>query len=293
MTALIPGVAGALVVAGLLGVILALRRVPGKPPAPPRAMAFGLVPGVGRLAGLSRRTRMLLVVGAGVGVIVALLTGWVIAVVLVPAATAGIPALLSAPKEASHIDRLEALEEWSRSLAGVLTVSVGLEQALIATLRSAPEPIRAEVSALAARLRARWATEDAIRAFADELNDSTGDLVAGFLILGARRRGSGLASVLESLAESVAADVRARREIEADRAKPRATARWVTIITVSVLVFLALTGDYVRPYSSPFGQVLLGVLLALFVATLIWMRQMAAGTPLPRFLGATAKEAAR
>ena len=101
------------------------------------------------------------------------------------------------------------------------------------------------------RLRARWATEDALRAFADDLDDATGDVIAANLILGARRRGAGLASVLDGLAESVAADVRARREIEADRAKPRATARWVTIITVSVLAFLALTGDVRRPVRVP------------------------------------------
>src|SRR3954471_21574850 len=97
--------------------------------------------------------------------------------------------------------------------------------------------------------------------FADDLDDATGDLVAANLILGARRRGAGLASVLESLAESVAADVRARREIEADRAKPCATARWVTIITLSVLGFLALSGDYVAPFGTPLGQLLLTVLL--------------------------------
>ena len=104
------------------------------------------------------------------------------------------------------------MEEWTRSLSGVLTAGVGLEQALRRHpalhpgSRSAPE-----VTRLVARLRARWATEDALRAFADELDDATGDLVAANLILGARRRGAGLASVLEGLAESVAADVRARR----------------------------------------------------------------------------------
>ena len=56
---------------------------------------------------------------------------------------------------------------------------------------------------LVARLRARWDTEEALRAFADELDDATGDLIAANLILGARRRGAGLASVLEGLAESV------------------------------------------------------------------------------------------
>ena len=177
------------------------------------------------------------------------------------------------------------MEEWTRSLSGVLTVGVGLEQALVATLRSTPAPIPPEVTRLVARLRARWATEDALRAFADELDDATGDLVAANLILGARRRGAGLASVLEGLAESVAADVRARRQVEADRAKPRATARWVTMITVGVLVILAVSGTYVEPYGTPLGQVILVVLLAAYVATLVWMRRMAIGratAPVPR-----------
>ncbi|MEO8749003.1 MAG: hypothetical protein ABI384_01280, partial [Allobranchiibius sp.] len=152
-----------------------------------------------------------------------------------------------------------------------------------------PDAIGPEVTRLVARLGARWGTEDALRAFADDLDDATGDLVAANLILGARRRGRGLANVLESLAESVSADVRARRAIEADRAKPRATARWVTLITVGVLVFLTLTGQYVAPYGSPIGQVLLALLLGSYVATLIWMRMMTRGKPLPRFIGLSAK----
>jgi len=106
------------------------------------------------------------------------------------------------------------------------------------------------------------------------------------LILGARRRGAGLATVLEGLAESVSADVRARRQVEADRAKPRSTARWVTLISASVLVLLAVSGAYVEPYRSPLGQVILVGLLTAYVATLVWMRQMAIGRPLPRFLDA-------
>jgi len=281
MTPAVPALAGALLVAGLIGLAIGVRPRQEREPAQRHtAIAAPL-----RLTRLSPRTRVLLTAGAVAGAGVAVATGWLIALVLVPATVVGVPVLLSAPASTARIDRLEAMEEWTRSLAGVLTVGVGLEQALIATLRSTPAAIRSEVSRLVARLRARWSTEDALRAFADELDDATGDLVAANLILGARRRGAGLASILESLAESVAADVRARRQIEADRAKPRATARWVTLITIGVLAVLALTGSYIQPYSTPLGQVILAVLLTLYVATLVWMRRMATGAPLPRFIG--------
>lgn len=275
MSVLMPAIAGALIAAGLWGILI------GSHPAPARAARLRRP---SRGFAISRRTRLAVVAGVGVGMVGWLVTGWALAVVLAPVAVVGLPILLSPGPSATQIARLEAMEEWTRSLSGVLTVGVGLEQALVATLRSTPAPISSEVRRLVARLRARWETEAALRAFADELDDSTGDLIAANLILGARRRGAGLASVLEGLAESVGADVRARRQVEADRAKPRSTARWVTIISTGVLLILAISGSYVEPYRSPFGQFLLVVLLSAYVATLIWMRQMANGRPLPRFL---------
>jgi Flp pilus assembly protein TadB len=279
MTVFIPALAGGLVALGLLGLVIGLRPAAVPPPQSTRAR---------RRRGPTRRTRLLLLAGGALGLVGWLITGWILALVIAPIAVIGLPILLSAPPAATQIARLEAMEEWTRSLSGVLTVGIGLEQALVATLRSTPAPIADEVQRLVTRLRARWDTEKALRAFADELDDATGDLIAANLILGARRRGAGLASVLEGLAESVGADVRARRQVEADRAKPRATARWVTVISASVLVVLALSGTYVEPYRTPVGQVLLVLLLSAYVATLIWMRRMAAGKPLPRFLATRA-----
>lgn len=277
MIALVPALGGALIVAGLIGLVVAVRPVAAATKRPPALR-------LSRLQSIDRTTRFLLLAGLTVGLIAWLATGWLLALVAVPIAAVGLPMLLSSGTAGTRIERLEAMEEWTRSLSGVLTVGIGLEQALVATLRSTPAAITPEMTRLVARLRARWNTEDALRAFADELDDSTGDLIAANLILGARRRGAGLASVLEGLAESVSADVRARRQVEADRAKPRATARWVTIISVSVLVILALSGTYVAPYRSAFGQVVLLTLLAAYVATLIWMKRMAMGRNLPRFL---------
>jgi Flp pilus assembly protein TadB len=222
------------------------------------------------------------------GVLAAAVTGWAIAVPLGPLAALGVPHLLTR-RGAVSVARLDAMAEWTRTLAGVLTVGVGLEQAVFATLRSCPEAIRPEVEHLAARLRARWDTEAALHAFADDLDDATGDLIASALILGARSRGGGLGAILHGLADSVAEEVKVRRQVEADRAKPRTTARAVTLITLGMLGVLAVSSDYMAPYATPIGQVLLGLLLAAFTGALLWMRKVAAGTTMPRFLGAAVR----
>ena len=61
----------------------------------------------------------------------------------------GLPVLLSTSREAARaIDRIEAVEEWSRRLGDILVVGVGLEQAITATVRTCPAPVQVEVSAL-------------------------------------------------------------------------------------------------------------------------------------------------
>jgi len=294
MTAFLPAVFGALIVIGLIGMVHALIPAPPKPPRPART-----VTPLGRAGGwftrLNPRTRMLVIGGAVAGLLVALLTGWVIAIALVPAAIVGIPLLLTPPPAAASVEKLEALEEWTRSLSGKLTAGQSLRSALIKSLQSVPAPIEREVGLMVSRLWNNTATtEDVLRAFAEDLNDSTGDVVASQLILAASGRGqAGLAKALDALAETVAADVRARRQIAADQAKPRTTARTVTVITLGVLGMLALTGDYIEPYGSPLGQVILAVLLTAYVATLLWMRRMAVAKPLPRLLDLQARNAHR
>ncbi|WP_114905377.1 type II secretion system F family protein [Ornithinimicrobium murale] len=277
--------AGALIAGGLLLASLGLVKRPVTPRPRRRPQRRGIPFGT--------RTRALVLVGLAVGVLVAILTGWVIAVLVAPVAIAGLPALLSAPPAQKELKRLDAMQEWVRSVAGVLTAGVGLEQALTTSLRSTPEPIRPEVSRLVGRLRARWDTQSALRRFADDLDDPTGDLIASNLLLGAKHRGAGLANVLGALAESVAEDVKARQEIEADRAKPRGNARLITLISVVVMGMLALSGNYIQPYGTPLGQMLLVVLLSAYAGTLLWLKAMSRSKPLPRFIGAELAEANR
>jgi len=272
-------VATALAGFGLLALVLGLVRTP--------------VP-VGRPAGrrlsartwrrLTRRNRILLGVGLVVGLGLAWWGGWLVAIPLVPAALLGIPWLLGAGDEAQQIARLKAMEEWTRTLTGVLVAGMSLEQAIQVSLKSTNEKLRAEVSRLVGRLNARVPTAQALSAFAADLADPTGDLIVATLRLGATRRGAGLSVVLSDLAESVSAEVRARQRIDSDRATHRTTARGVTLITLLILGGLAASGSYIAPYRTPLGQMVLAVGLLAYVAILIQLKRMGRTPAPPRFL---------
>ncbi|MCC6496254.1 MAG: type II secretion system F family protein [Propionibacteriaceae bacterium] len=286
MTTLLAALAGAMIVGGILLGIYGVIPRPVPPPRPKRP------PRTGRLVrwwrGLPAWQRWASIAALLAGVVVMVTTGWVIAVPILPAAVLGLPALLMVTSADRQIARMDAIAEWTRNLAGVLTAGQGIEAAIQASLRSAPDAIRPEVGRLVGRMRSRWSTEQALRAFADDLDDATGDLVCAALILGAAKRGDGLARVLQDLAESVSADVRGRRMIEADRAKPRASARMVTLLSIGALVFFGLGGRFFAPYSTPLGQLILLTLLTCYGLLLWWLRRMAEIQPASRFLGSHA-----
>ena len=140
---------------------------------------------------------------------------------------------------------------------------------------------------LVARLRARRPVEEALRAFGDDLADPTADLVVAALLLAATRRGRGLARLLTGLAATVEEEVAMRRAVEADRATPRTTARWVAGITVGVTAALVLLDRaYVAPFATPAGQVALAVVAVLFAGAFGWMHRLSAPPAPARFLPA-------
>ncbi len=213
------------------------------------------------------------------------MSGWPALGLGAAAATIGLPAMAAGGRRAEvAIARVEAVEEWTRRLADVLAIGVGLEQAITTAARSAPEPIAVEVATLAARIAARTPTETALRRFADDLDDASADLVVAALILASRRRGPGVAAALTAIADSVGEEVAARRRIEADRAKPRTTARAVTAITLAIIGAGTLHRGYTEPYGTLLGQVVLTATLGFFAAALWWMNAMTLTTQPARIL---------
>ncbi|CAL9671284.1 hypothetical protein SUDANB15_07415 (plasmid) [Streptomyces sp. enrichment culture] len=275
---------GMAVVGGLIGVVAGIvgSAAPRRAPWWQRALARR---GPGQTEDVQTRRRALSVAASGVFIAVWLMSGNFVAGVLLGAAVIGVPWLVTPGQiAAERIGQLEALSEWTGRLAGLLRLGMGLEQAMITSRQSAPDELAAQIVNLSDRLRLGWRPEDALRVFGDELGDVTGDKVVAALILSVNDRGPGLAQALEDLAGTVRDEVAKKRSIEADRAKPRTTVRWMTIITVGIVVAGFFVPSYTAPYSTLLGQLVLAFLTAGFVATLALMRQLGVFRRIPRFL---------
>lgn len=240
---------------------------------------------------LSRGRLLLLVAGVVLGLVLAMVSGWLVLIVAVPAAALALPALFDDTNR-RRIVQLDALQEWTRSLSNVLTIGTGLEQAIIGTVRTSPAPLQKPLHRLGARLRGRWRTEEALRAFADELDRSVadvGDFVVASLISANRLGSGGVTTMLTQLADSVTERVRANQQIEDDRVKVTTTTRWVTLITAGMVLALSLVGTWNEPYRGFPGQLILTALLALYGLVLWWMRRMVRAPEPARLYGEAAR----
>ena len=230
-----------------------------------------------------RRIRNL-AIRAVLGVVLGVVTRSVIWLPIMVVGAYLLPELLRGGRSANTAARSEALETWTRSLSGVLITGVGLEEAVRSSLASTPPQIKPEMGRLVARLEAGQPIEPAVRLWADEMNDATADLVAGALIMGSRTRKGGLSRALAELADAVADQTRVIQQIEAERAGPRTTVQWVTIISLGLLGFVVLNPSFGAEYRTPLGQVVLAVIAAAYLGVLWWMKKISDGKPRPRFL---------
>lgn len=232
----------------------------------------------------TRQRKIIALAGVVLGLALWLVTGWFVLLIAAPIAAVGVPVLLGKGTEPAVLDRLGALETWTRSLAGLTIAGSSLERTIAASLGSAPLPIKTEIQTLVARINARWSTRAALDRFADDLADPTADLVVAHLLLADRVRGAGLAAALEDLAEIIFDEVKVRRQIETDRAKPRSSVRIITIVTLALLALIPFIGQFMAPYQTVFGQIALAVWLTIYVVLLIWLKRITIGKPTPRIL---------
>ena len=229
--------------------------------------------------------------GAGVllGVLTLVVTQWPVMAVSAGLLVAYWDRLVGGgSEERVAILRLEALAVWSESLRDTIAGAAGLEQAIPSSVEATPAVLRPPLNLLVDRLRIREPLPDALLAFAEDLDDPSADTVVAALVLNARLRGPGLRDVLTALAQSTREELDMRRRIESGRRSVRRSVRIVLAIVLSVIGGITVfNGDYVEAYDDPTGQVVLTLIVAIFLAGLLWLRRLARPEAIDRLLGGT------
>jgi len=209
---------------------------------------------------------------------------WPVLVIVIPVAVIGLPRLLSDPPQ-DTIRLLEALDRWVRGMLAHLSTGKSITDAIRVSARQPPPLLAAPLSLLVKRLDDRWTAPQAIQAMADELNSADADAVLASLMLSAQRGGTGASVTLHGLADTIQERLKALREIEAERAKPRVVVRQVTIISgLTLAAFMLASPSFFAPYSTPIGQVILVILLTAYVLAIWIMRRMTLSRPRQRIL---------
>ncbi|NDL58914.1 type II secretion system F family protein [Phytoactinopolyspora mesophila] len=280
-TFLIVTLLGAVVGAGVVLLIASIRGMEPRTPSPVRAGSL--------VERLGRQTLFALATGISVLAI----TRWPVAAISGGILVGVWPMLFGGAKaEKDAIARLEGLASWTESLRDTIAGAVGLEQAIPATVYAASPSIQPELRLLADRLRIRVPMPEALQRFADDLDDPSADLVVASLILNSKLRGPGLRQVLTSLADSARAELDMRQRVFAGRASTRRSVQIVVSVSLAFMVGLSVANrDYVEPYSEPVGQVVLGVVAALFAAGFMWMKRLSNVEVPDRFLVASSPTA--
>jgi tight adherence protein B len=277
LAALLGAVFGLAVVGLVLAATGRLRPVDAAAP---------VVPGAGAPAKARRRLPLARIAASGAAVaLVWTATEWPVAAIGAGALIWFGPTLFGG--EAAYraeLVKIDAIASWVEGLRDNLAAAAGLEQTIVSSARFAPPALEDDITALVADLHAGVGLETALRAFASRVDDETADLTVMALIEAAQRAGN-LAEVLDDLATAAREEAAMRMRIHTSRARIRTSSRVVTGITVVMAAGLfAFSGDFLAPYDTPMGQVVMAIAFGCTGLGLAWIHQLAAEQRPPSFL---------
>jgi Flp pilus assembly protein TadB len=272
--------AGAVLGLGVVLLVAGLRGRPRSAAAPARPTRRTLS------AATTRRRGRLALGGVAAALVVFVVTQWVVLAVVVGLLVAFWDRLFGGARhEREAIVRVEGLASWIEALRDTIAGAVGLEQAIPATAANAAPSIRPALNLLVDRLRVREPLPDALMRFSDDLDDASADLVVAALVLNARLRGPGLREVLSALAISARDELDVRRRVEGSRRSTRRSVQIVIgVIAVVAGALVVFNGEYVEPYGTVTGQLVLTGVLGAFAAGAFWLRQLSGVAEPERFL---------
>ncbi|MFA5775219.1 MAG: hypothetical protein WC864_07565 [Ilumatobacteraceae bacterium] len=222
-----------------------------------------------------RRVRPALLLAPTVGGAVFIFSGWLIVGLIVCVAIGLLPGI--GTKQAFRRDEqvlVEAIASWTEQLRDTLAGSHGLEQVIIATASHAPLAISPAVERLAMFIP-YGSLSDGLRRFAEDVDHPTADFVTAALVTASQHQARDIGLLLGHLAQCARDEGRMRTRIWVGRARTRSAVRIITtVVLLFVLGLFIFNREYLKPYSSVTGQVILGLILAGFAVALLMMQKM-------------------
>ncbi|WP_017599004.1 type II secretion system F family protein [Nocardiopsis lucentensis] len=270
---------GAFAGAGIwIAVVSLLVPVPGARP--------GKRSRVSLTALLDRNHLVRLALALAVGGVVWITTGWPVAGALLAVGAWFAPVMLGPDRHHQRqVAGVEAVAAWTEMLRDLMAGAAGLHQAIAATVPIAPEPIRPEVVRLAERLRLGTPPRDALRAFADEVDNPTADLVAAALSSATSRHATDLGLLLGGLSEAARDQAAMLVRVAASRARVRTSTRIIISVTLGMAVVLLLfSPEYLDPFDGLVGQAVFAVIGLLWVTAMVWLVRLSRPRLGPRVL---------
>lgn len=202
--------------------------------------------------------------------VVALATHWPVAGIAGGTGVAfALRSLMGGGNTMDDVARIEGLAGWAEQLRDTLVAGHGITETIRTTADVCPPAIRSSVQSLARRIQ-HQRLDTALRAWTDELDDPTADLIASVLLIAATRAGRDVGRLLGAMAEVARDRVAMRLRIDSHRASTRTEARSLVGFSIGFFVLLSVFGgSFMHPYRSFAGQTVMAV-VGLFVAAALW-----------------------
>lgn len=228
-------------------------------------------------------------VRVGVSVIVglglAVFTTWPVFGFAAAVVAYGLPALFAGDGFADHVGRTDAIATWIESLRDAMDQARSLEGALRETALAAPEAIAVDLQMFVDEVDHGILIEDGLVNLSDRLEHEVSDLALAALVTALNEGASGVRSVLSQAADECRRMAADSNEVYASRASSRTTVRMILgIVIFSSVFFVVLFRDYLAPYGTGSGQLVLALVLLWFGGCGAAVGSLAKYRPKPRLL---------
>lgn len=211
------------------------------------------------------------------------LTGWPVVVGVGAILGALAPGAVAAARaEKVRIARREAIAGVAARVRDEVRAGMGLSDGLAQATADAPAVVGEDFVELCAQARTKG-LGPAARKFTERMRDPWAKIFGAALSFADRVGPRNLSEVLDDLAASAAQNVATLREAHARQTHARTSARIVAAVPVILLVGLRhLNPIFVEPLSTPGGQVVLAIALAMIVGGYVLMMRLARVEEEPR-----------